>query len=120
VSVLGAVDIRERPGHHAVDAEGLRIGGLEAVYVDTTTDLPSLSTVIVGLPTRHQLAFVTLGQAMVGPGTSRPAIAEKRVKDAPWIGTDGELPAGGEEQSSRYYGLPYQMGADGERRLGRH
>jgi hypothetical protein len=47
-------------------------------------------------------------------------LTRKQVKDAPSIGTDCELPVGDEEQSSRYYGLTYQTGTDGERRLGRH
>ena len=41
------------------------------------------------------------------------------MKDAPSIGTDGELPAGDEEAIFRHYGLTYQAGADGERQLAR-
>jgi hypothetical protein len=41
------------------------------------------------------------------------------VKDAPSIGTDGELPAGDEEAIFKHYGLTYQPGAGGERRLAR-
>jgi hypothetical protein len=47
-------------GHDVVDATGHKIGELEAVYVDTGTDLPSFGTVKVGLPTRHRLVFVPL------------------------------------------------------------
>jgi hypothetical protein len=43
----------------------------------------------------------------------------KLVKDAPSIDTDGELPAGDEEAIFRHYGLTYQAGAAGERRLAR-
>jgi hypothetical protein len=43
----------------------------------------------------------------------------KQVKDAPSIGTDGELPAGGEEAISKQYGLTYHPGANGERLLAR-
>ena len=63
-----AADIREWRGHDVVDADGDKIGELEAVYVDTGTDLPSFGTVKVGLPTRHRLVFVPLDQATVGPG----------------------------------------------------
>jgi hypothetical protein len=118
-SVFEAGDIREWRGHDVVDADGHKIGELEAVYVDTGTDLPSFATVTVGLPTRHRLVFVPLDEAVVGPGYLRVRYDKKQVKDAPAIGTDGELPAGDEEAVFQHYGLPYQAGAGGERRLGR-
>lgn len=87
--------------------------------MDTSTDLPSFGTVTVGLPTRRRLAFVPLGQALVGPGYLKVSYSRKQVMDAPSISTDGELPAGDEEAIFQHYGLMYQMGAGGERRLGR-
>ena len=63
-----AANIREWRGHDVVDAEGHKIGELEAVYVDTATDLPSFAMVKVGMPTRHRLVFVLLDHATVGPG----------------------------------------------------
>jgi hypothetical protein len=118
-SVFEAANIREWRGHDVVDAEGHKIGRLEAVYVDTSTDLPSFGTVKIGLPTRQRLAFVPLDQATVGPGYLRVRYARKQVKDAPSIDTDGELPAADEEAIFQHYGLTYQAGADGERRLAR-
>ncbi|WIB34973.1 hypothetical protein [Curtobacterium sp. MCJR17_043] len=44
---------------------------------------------------------------------------KKAVKDAPSIATDGELDAALEPELFAHYGLPYQPGAGGERRLGR-
>ena len=114
-----AADIREWRGHGVVDAEGRKIGELEAVYVDTSTDQPAFATVTVGLPTRRRLAFVPLDQAVAGPGYVRVGYDRKQVKNAPSIGIDGELPAGDEEAIFRHYGLAYQAGAGGERRLGR-
>ena len=114
-----AADIREWRGHNVVDAQGHKIGALEAVYVDTTTDLPSFGSVTVGLPTRRRLVFVPLDQAIVGPGYVKVGYDRKQVKNAPSIGIDGELPAGDEEAIFRHYGLAYQAGADGERQLGR-
>jgi PRC-barrel domain protein len=114
-----AADIREWRGHDVVDARGHKIGALEAVYVDTVSDLPSFGTVTVGLPTRHRLVFVPLEHATVGPGYLKVTYDKKQVKDAPSIGTDGELPAGDEEAIFRHYGLAYQSGGDGERRLAR-
>jgi hypothetical protein len=117
--VFEAGDIREWRGHHVVDGEGNKIGELEAVYVDTSTDLPSFGTVRVGMPTRHRLVFVPLDQATVGPGYVKVRYDRKQVKTAPWIDTDGELPAGDEEAVFRHYGLIYQAGTAGERCLAR-
>ena len=114
-----AADIREWRGHDVVDPGEHKIGELEAVYVDTGTDLPSFGTVRVGIPTRHRLVFVPLDRATVGPGYVKVAYDKKQVKDAPSIDTDGVLPAADEEAVFKHYGLPYQPGAGGERRLGR-
>jgi hypothetical protein len=114
-----AADIREWRGHDVVDAEGRKIGALEAVYVDTSTDQPAFATVTVGMPTRRRLAFVPLDQAIAGPGYVKVGYERKQVKNAPSIGIDGELPADDEEAIFRHYGLAYQAGAGGERRLGR-
>lgn len=78
-----ATDIREWRGHDVVDAEGRKIGELEAVYVDTGTDQLAFATVTVGMPTRHRLTFVPLNQATVGPGYVRVGFDRKLVKDAP-------------------------------------
>jgi hypothetical protein len=117
--VFEAANIREWLGHNVVDAQGRKIGELEAVYVDTGTDLPSFGTVKVGLPTRYRLVFVPLDQATVGPGYLKVTYDRKLVKDAPSISTDGELPAADEEAIYKHYGLAYEPGASGERRLGR-
>jgi PRC-barrel domain protein len=119
VGMFEAGDIREWRGYDVVDSEGHKIGELEAVYVDTSTDLPAFGTVKVGLPTRHRLVFVPLAQATVGPGYLKVAHDRKQVKDSPSIGTDGELPAADEEAIFKHYGLTYQPGASGERQLAR-
>jgi len=114
-----AADIREWRGHHVVDAGASKIGELEAVYVDTGTDLPSFATVKIGMPARHRLVFVPLDRATVGPGYLKVCYDKKQVKDAPSIDTDGVLPAGEEEAIFKHYGLAYQPGADGARLLAR-
>ena len=114
-----AAGIREWRGHDVVDADDHKIGELESVYVDTATDLPSFGTVRVGLPARHRLVFVPLDRASVGPGYLKVSYGRKQVKDAPSIGTDGELPAVDEEAIFKHCGLAYQPGAGGERRLAR-
>src|ERR1700729_3752077 len=85
--VFEAANIREWRGHDVVDDQGHKIGELEAVYVDTSTDLPSFGTVTVGLPTRHRLVFVPLDQATVGPGYLKVIYDKKQVKDSPSIET---------------------------------
>jgi len=114
-----AGDIREWRGHDVVDSGGHKIGTLESVYVDTGTDLPAFATVTVGLPTRHRLVFVPLAGATVGPGYLKVSYLKHQVKDAPSIGTDGELPAGDEEAIFKHYDLEYSPGGGGERRLAR-
>jgi PRC-barrel domain len=119
MSMFEAGDIREWREHDVVDADGHKIGKLEAVYVDTATDLPSFGSVETGLPTRHRLVFVPIAEATVGPGYLKVPYDKKLVRSAPSIGTDGELPVGDEEAIFQHYGISYQTGDAGERRLAR-
>jgi hypothetical protein len=112
-------NIREWRGHEVVDADDHRVGKLEAIYVDTGTDLPAFATVTVGLPPRQRLVFVPLDRATVGPGYLKVFYGRRLVRDAPSIEMDGELPAADEEAVFKHYGLPYRPGWGGERRLGR-
>jgi hypothetical protein len=114
-----AENIRDWREHDVVDPDGHKIGVLEAVYVDTGTDLPSFGTVRIGMVGRHRLVFVPLERATVGPGYVKVVYDKKQVKDSPSIETDGELPAEAEAAVFAHYGLTYQPGAGGERRLGR-
>jgi hypothetical protein len=117
--VIKAADLREWRTQDVVDADGHRIGTLESVYVDTSSDEPAMATVQVGLPTRHRLVFVPLDGVVVGPGYVKVNYAKTLVKDCPAIGTDDVLAATEEESIFQHYGLTYQPGADGERRLAR-
>jgi hypothetical protein len=114
-----AGDIREWRGHDVVAADGHKVGALESVYVDTRTDQPSFATVTVGIPTRRRLVFVPLTGASVGPGYLKVTYPGDRVKNAPSIGVDGELPVGDEPAIFAHYDLNYTQGAGGERRLAR-
>ncbi|MGW0085685.1 PRC-barrel domain-containing protein [Streptomyces sp. NPDC003393] len=114
-----AGDIREWRGHDVVDTDGAKIGTLESVYVDTTTDQPFFATVTMGVPTRRRLAFVPLIGATVGPSYVKVAYPKKVVKQAPSIDTDGVLPATEEPAVFGHYELAYNPGAAGERRLAR-
>ncbi|CAM5697587.1 MULTISPECIES: PRC-barrel domain-containing protein [Streptomyces] len=117
--MIRPADIREWRNHDVVDPKGHKIGRLEAVYVDTTTDEPAMATVQTGLPTRHRLVFVPLMDVVLGPGYVKTAYDRKLVRKAPSVGTDDVLPAEQEEAIFQYYGMPYQPGAAGERQLAR-
>jgi hypothetical protein len=119
VGMFEAENIRDWREHDVVDADGHKIGALEAIYVDTGTDLPAFGTVRIGMVGRHRLVFVPLDRATVAPGYLKVAYDKKQVKDAPSIETDGELVAADEEAVFKHYGLTYQPGTGGERRLGR-
>ena len=119
MAMFEAENIRDWRDHDVLDPDGKKIGILEAVYVDTGTDLPSFATVTVGLPPRQGLVFVPLTGATVSPGSLKVTYTRKRVKDAPSIDIDGVLPAHDEEAIFRHYDLTYQPGEGGERRLAR-
>ena len=114
-----ADDIRDWRGQDVTDVDGSKIGSLEAVYFDTASEVPVFATVRIGLPGRHRLVFVPLGGARVSPKQVRVLSDKKTVKSAPSIDTDGELEAAAEPTVFEHYGLEYQPGASGERRLGR-
>ena len=117
--VLEAADIREWRGRDVVAEDGRKIGTLESVYVDTTTDQPSFATVTLGMPTRRRLVFVPLDDALVGPTYLKVAHTRDEVRTAPSIGVDGELLAGDEPAVFEHYQLAYVPGTAGERRLAR-
>ncbi|KOV58757.1 photosystem reaction center subunit H [Streptomyces sp. NRRL WC-3618] len=117
--MIHAADVREWRDLDVVDADSHKIGVLETVYVDTTTDEPAMATVRTGLPTRRRLVFVPLDDVIAGPGYLKVGYARALVKQAPSIGTDDVLPAEHEEAIFKHYGLPYRPGAAGERQLAR-
>lgn len=117
--MIQPADIREWRDHDVVDPKGHKVGTLEAIYVNTSTDEPAMATVRTGLPTRQRLVFVPLDQAIVGPGYLKVAYAKRQIRASPSIGTDGVLPAEGEEAIFQHYGLAYHPGAGGERKLAR-
>jgi len=117
--MMQPADLREWRDQDVVDEEGHKLGVLEAVYVDTGTDQPSMVTVRTGLPTRHRLVFVPVGEVIVGPEYVKVPYDKTLVKSAPSIGTDDVLPAEDEEAVFQHYGLPYKPGLDGKRQLAR-
>lgn len=112
-----ADDIREWRGHSVVDIQKSKIGELEAIYVDTKTDQPAFATVKIGRLS-SRLVFVPLAGAKVGPDYLKVAYPKSLVRDAPSIGTDGELRATEEEAVFTHYDLAYGAGSS-ERLLAR-
>jgi hypothetical protein len=105
-------------GLPVLDRDGSKIGSMEAVYFDTSTEEPVFITVKVGLIS-SSLVFVPLADAVVSPKDVRVAVDKKLAKDAPSIETDGQLESAMEPAVFDHYGLAYSQGASGERRLGR-
>jgi sporulation protein YlmC with PRC-barrel domain len=115
-----AENVRSWRGKTVIDLEGKRVGELEAVYVDTTSDEPSFFAIkMSSLTGRLRLVFVPATGATVTPETLRVQYPKSLVKDAPWIRTDGELGADVEPDVFAHYRLAYIPGSGGERRLAR-
>lgn len=114
-------DIRQWKGATVVDPLGDKVGTLEAIYVDSATEQPIFAAVKVGLVGFHKLAFVPLEGAAVGKDDLRVAFGKDRVKDAPTVPTDAELPVEDEPKVFTHYGMPYTPAATPSgRRLARH
>lgn len=114
-----AENIRDWRDHDVVDSGGDKIGSLESVYFDTATESATFAAVQIGIPGRRRLVFAPLNGAVVSPKYLKLQVDKKLVKDAPAIDTDGELTAEAEPAVFEHYGLPYALGLNGERRLGR-
>jgi hypothetical protein len=78
-----AATIGEWRGHDVVVAQGHKIGGLEAVCVDTRTGLPSFGTVKAGTPIRHRLVLVPVDRAAVGSGVPQGLLRQEASEGCP-------------------------------------
>jgi len=114
--VFPAENIRDWRTMNVIDPDGSKIGTLESVYVDTTTDQPFFAAVVTGMIGRHKLTFVPLTDATVGPNHVRVIVPKDLAKNAPSIDTDGELTAEQEPDVFAHYSLAYTPGV---RRLAR-
>ncbi|MGH8888172.1 MAG: PRC-barrel domain-containing protein [Acidothermaceae bacterium] len=118
--VFAAENLRDWRGHAVIDNAGAKIGVLESVYVDTVTDEPVFATVkLRGFASRPRLVFVPLLGATVAPQHVRVMAEKDEAKAAPSIAIDGELPVEDEPAVFAHYKLPYDVGPQGARRLGR-
>ena len=117
-AMFPAENLRDWRGKKVLDPTGAKIGNLEQVYVDTSSDEPSFVTVRVsGLSGKFRLVFVPLDGATVNPNSLRVRYAKKLVHDAPSTELDGEFGANDEPAVFAHYQLDYIPGLSGERRL---
>jgi hypothetical protein len=77
--MIHSADVREWRNRDVVDTESHKIGVLEAVYVDTTTDEPAMATVRTGLPTRHRLLCRAGGSGLQALRTALQARCGRRT-----------------------------------------
>ncbi|MFC6707060.1 PRC-barrel domain-containing protein [Flexivirga alba] len=86
-----AENIRDWRGRDVVDQSGHKVGTLESVYVDTTTDEPVFGCVTIGMIGRRRLTFVSLDGATVSPAHVKVTADKKRPAlpgSAYWVGAD--------------------------------
>jgi hypothetical protein len=95
-------------------AGGERRRRLSAHQDTGAEDFAWLTTQLAGDPTRMMSPGWQLGMLDGAIGGAR---LREASEGCPSIGTDGELPAAGEEAIFKHYGLTYEPGAGGERRL---
>jgi hypothetical protein len=75
--MIHAADVREWRNRDVVDTESHKIGVLEAVYVDTTTDEPAMATLRTGLPTRPAWSSSPRRARSPGRTISRSAMSKR-------------------------------------------
>jgi hypothetical protein len=107
-STVAHRDFSEWQGKDLIDRDGERIGKLEDVYFDVSTDQPQFGLVKEGLIGGRHLTFVPLTQVTIGPDFLQAAVSKAQVKDAPnaALDNDGLSPAD-ESALYHYYELNY-------------
>lgn len=114
-----AENIADWRGRDVVDKDGSKVGTLEALYFDTARDVPTFATVRTGFVGRRRLTFVPLADAVVSPDHVKVAESKDTIKSAPTIEVEGALSVQDEPAVFEHYGLVYERGSGGERRLAR-
>jgi hypothetical protein len=91
-------------GKTMVDADGDKIGTIEAIYLDRQTGEPDWATVKTGL-FGHKHSFVPIAQAEPTDDEKiRVPFQKEQVKNAPKIEAEGELSPDDERQLYEHYG----------------
>src|SRR5215216_6360185 len=98
--------VRSWQGATMVDADGDKIGTIDAIYVDDETGEPEWALVNTGL-FGTKSSFVPLAQAASSGDQVQVPYDKQLVKDAPRVDTDQHLSEAEEQQLWRHYGLDY-------------
>ena len=107
-STVAHRDFSEWQGKDLIDRDGERIGKLEDVYFDVSTDQPQFGLVKEGLIGGRHLTFVPLTHVTIGPDFLQAAVSKAQVKDAPNAAPDNEgLSPADESALYHYYELNY-------------
>jgi uncharacterized protein (TIGR02271 family) len=104
-------------GRELYDRDGEKIGKIDEVYLDTTTNEPEWALVNTGL-FGLKSTFVPLRDAEATEDELRVAHTKSHVKDAPGIDPDGRLSESEEAELYRHYGLEHPAGDDADSGLG--
>jgi uncharacterized protein (TIGR02271 family) len=99
-------DVLSWRGRELYDRNGDKIGKVDEIYLDTTTNRPEWALVNTGL-FGTKSTFVPLRDANVSGDEIRVAHEKSHVKDAPSIDADGQLSQREEAALYRHYELDY-------------
>ncbi len=106
--MIGIEDISQWLGQDVHDRDGDKVGRLEDVYIDVTTDQPAFAVVRVGFVGRHRLVFVPLAEASAGQQYVQVNYDKKLVKDAPTIELVNGLTVDMEPGIYAHYDMTYE------------
>jgi sporulation protein YlmC with PRC-barrel domain len=98
-------DVETWRGKKMVDADGDKIGTIEAVFLDRQTGQPAWAAVKTGL-FGHKHTLVPIRDAqMIDDDHVRVPLDKEQVKDAPRVDPDGELSPDEERRLWEHYGM---------------
>ena len=101
--------VRSWQGATMVDADGDKIGTVDAIYLDDETGEPEWALVNTGL-FGTKSSFVPLAQATSSGDQVQVPYEKQLVKEAPRVDTDQHLSEAEEQQLWAHYGLDYGSG----------
>lgn len=106
--MIGLEDISQWLGQDVIDRDGEKLGRLEDVYIDVTTDEPRFGVVRIGFVGRHRLVFVPLAEASAGQQYVQVNHAKKQVRDAPTVELSNGVSVDMEPGIYAHYEMPYE------------
>jgi uncharacterized protein (TIGR02271 family) len=98
--------VAEWRGRELVGSDGDKIGTIDEVYLDASTERPEWLTVKAGM-LGSKVSFVPIAQAQESGDAIQVPYEKTQVKEAPSIEPDGELSHEDESGLYRHYGLEY-------------